>query len=75
MLKLRDSKTGKATEVPDGTFVEICDQAGAVAMLIYRDPQGLIRTVRSTDAEAVRRYCALYKTSFVPLVPLGLQPR
>jgi hypothetical protein len=70
MLRIRDEK-GNATELGDSQFVEICDQDGAIAVLIYKDAGGLIHTVRAGDPEA-KKYEELFRVKFVPLVKLNL---
>lgn len=68
MLRLR-SKEGIVTEIQDLQFVEICDQDGGVARVLYQDANGIIRGFQSGEPDA-DRYAKLFNVNFTPIVNL-----
>lgn len=73
MIRVRQPD-GSVIEAPPGSFVEICDQEGSIAVLSYIDTSFIIRSVRASDKAVADRYSKLFGVKFVNLVPLNLQP-
>jgi len=73
MIRVR-RPDGSIIEAPAGSFVEICDQEGAVAVASYIDNNFIIRSIRASDSKAAAQYSRLFGVKFVNLVPLNLQP-
>ena len=56
--------TGEVTQVPAGKFVEICDEAGAIACLVYRTNRGSVRVVMPEDIQEIQRYKDIFDVNF-----------
>lgn len=70
MLRLRRADgTTLEIEGQPSPFVEICDQEGDVAQLIYTDSSGVIRVVTADDPEA-SNYARLYDVKFVKILSI-----
>jgi len=63
MLRLRHTD-GKAQDMPPtARFIELTDEEGKVAVLIYQDDRGACHVIRPGDQEATR-YAKLYGVTF-----------
>lgn len=58
--------------IPEGKFVEICDQLGDVAVVFHMDQQGTIQSIAAGSAEAVG-YSKLFGAKFVKHIRLPLE--
>ena len=75
MLRLRHTD-GTAQELPaTARFVELTDEEGKVALLVYRDDRGICHVTRPGDDEA-KRYAKLYGAIFCPrFIDLDRRPK
>lgn len=62
------TKEGELVQVPDGTFVEVCDESDNIACLIYRMRDGTIKVVLPTDTQDVERYKNIFQVNFCPIL-------
>jgi len=72
MMRFRDRKSGKTVEIQDQLrFLEICDNDGLIAMLVYADESGAVKLIRAGDPEA-RRYSQIFEDAkFCDVLPVS----
>lgn len=70
MLRIREHN-GSFKQLESGQFVEICDLEGSVAVLIYKDEEQNIHTVKASDPEA-KKYAEIFGVKFVQLVKINI---
>lgn len=69
MLRIRD-RTGKTAEIQEQfRFVEICDNRGDIAKLLYTDDAGAVKVIGAGEPEALR-YAQLFNVNFCPVIPI-----
>lgn len=69
MLRIRKTD-GTAEEIrEDLKFVEVCDDMGRIAVLIFRDSAGKIKVVQHNDPEA-EKYRRLFKNQQIEFCPV-----
>lgn len=62
---LRIRKTdGTVQVVPRGIFVEVCDEDGKVACVVYQTSKGVIRVITPEDRNEVQQYKGIFKVPF-----------
>lgn len=64
-IKIR-LKNGKAYSVKDASFVEICNDAGDLACLVYMMDSGWVKICEPSDPE-FSRYLAAFKGKGIPM--------
>lgn len=68
MLRLRKDD-GAVLEVTQSTFVEVADDHGDIAYLIYTTPSGVVKLINANDPEA-ERYSHLFHVKFCPVIKI-----
>lgn len=58
------SAGGGVTTVPQGQFVEICDENGDIGCLVYQNSKGVVRVVMPDDLEDAKRYSSIFGAKF-----------
>ena len=70
MIRIRDTN-GKPAEIHDTfRFVEICDKAGQIAVVVYCDNAGAVKMIETKDKKEVERYEHLFRQQGVKFCPL-----
>jgi hypothetical protein len=69
-IRIRNKLKGTTAELRDECMlVEITDLNGDIAVLIYPDEAGAVKTVMANDPMAAR-YEKIYGVKFVPVLPV-----
>lgn len=69
MLRIRDT-SGATSEIHEKfRFIEVCDIAGKIAVLIYRDDAGAVKLVEAGTPEA-QRYQNLFRSQKLEFCPV-----
>lgn len=63
-------KNGKLYNVKDAAFVEICNDVGALACLVYMQNSGVVKVCYPNDEEYAR-YLTFYKGKRLPFYKIN----